>query len=229
MPRVGAASRDFGETPRAGIGGRLSGVCARYDVIHTPEQLARELGATLAGEIPARPTIAPTDMAPVLVKQPSLVLGPMRFGWPGQRPKERIQVNVRSETATRAPRSRDAVRTHRCLVPITAFHEWSGEKRARVHHVLTEARGQLLTLAGLYEIEHGEEGKRSSFVILTTAANDVVRPIHDRMPLVVPPSLRDEWLDRGADPAKLIERVREAEGPPIIERPVAPPTRSPKR
>jgi putative SOS response-associated peptidase YedK len=200
-------------------------VCARYDVIHNAEELARELGATLAGDIPERETIAPTDVAPVLVKQPALTLGPMRFGWPGQRPKERIQVNVRSETAARAPRSRDAVRKHRCLVPITAFHEWSGEKRARVHHLLAGEGGQLLTLAGLYEIEHDEHGKHASFVILTTAANDVVRPIHDRMPLVVPPALREEWLAPEADPAALIERVREADGPPIIEVPVAPTTR----
>lgn len=228
MPRVGPASRDFREAPPATIEGRLPVVCARYDVIHTPEELARELGAALAGEIPTRETIAPTDVAPVLVKQPVLTLGPMRFGWPGQRPKERIQVNVRAETAARAPRSRDAARTRRCLVPITAFHEWSGEKRARVHHLIGAEHGELLTLAGLYEIDRSDEGKRASFVILTAAANDVVRPIHDRMPLIVPPALREAWLEKEADPAALIERVREAEAPSIIELPTAPPRPNPR-
>jgi putative SOS response-associated peptidase YedK len=217
MPRAGPRSSDFRETPGAPNAARLSGVCARYDVIHNAAELARDLGATLAGDIPERATIAPTDVAPVLVKQPALTLGPMRFGWDSDRPKARVQVNVRSETAARAPRSRDAARVHRCLVPITAFHEWSGEKKARVHHLLAAEGGALMTLAGLYEIERDEQGKQSRFVILTTAANDAVRPIHDRMPLVVPPALRDEWLDPKADAAAIIERVREADAPPMID------------
>ncbi len=200
-------------------------MCARYDVIHTPEELARELGAVLTEGIPARSTIAPTDVAPVLVRQPALTLGPMRFGWPGARPKERLQVNVRSETAARAPRSRDAARARRCLVPVTAFHEWSGEKRARVHHLLAAERGELMTLAGLYEIDRDEDGKRAAFVILTTAANDVVRPVHDRMPLIVSPSLREAWLSEAEDPAALIERVRETDAPPIIDTPLPSPPR----
>ncbi len=195
-------------------------MCARYDVVHNAEALARELGAALSGDIADAPhlrAIAPTDVAPVLVRQPELTLGPMRFGWPGRRPKERIQVNVRSESAARAPRSRDAARTRRCLVPITAFHEWCGEKRAREHHLLSAASGELMTLAGLYEIEHDEHGKHARFVILTTAPDDVVRPIHDRMPLVVPTELREAWLAKDEAAAVLIDRVREAGGPPMID------------
>jgi putative SOS response-associated peptidase YedK len=184
-------------------------VCARYEVADAPSKIAEELEAAIEGEIPARATIAPTDTAPALIAvEGSRVLVPMKFGWPPSRPKERIHLNTRSESAARGD-SADALTHRRCLLPAHAFHEWSGPKGARLHHLFASESSPLVTMAGLY-LRDGDGPAR--FVILTTAASREVRPFHHRMPLVVPADLRTAWLRvEDGDAEELLARVRRAE------------------
>jgi putative SOS response-associated peptidase YedK len=195
-------------------------MCARYEVEDAPAKIAEELDATLRDEIAPRRTIAPTDVAPVLVlSDAQRLLVPMKFGWPPSRPKERIHLNTRSESAAREGDSRDALTERRCLVPAHAFHEWSGPKGARLHHLFAPpGQHELITMAGLYVA--GEDGGPARFVILTTAASREVRPFHHRMPLVVPPNLRTRWITVGAgeDPAKLLAEVRKSDAPALGDR-----------
>ncbi len=197
-------------------------MCARYDVETSPAALAAELEATLAGDIAPRTTIAPTDVAPALIAGPegARTLVPMKFGWPPSMPKERIHLNTRSESAARTPGAAEALAGHRCLIPAHAFHEWSGPKGKRTHHLLVQAepaRGPLFTMAGLYL--PAEQGSPARFVILTTAASRDVRPFHHRMPLVVPPDLRARWIAADEeDPEALLSRVRRADAPRMLDR-----------
>jgi putative SOS response-associated peptidase YedK len=184
-----------------------------------PSRIAEELDATLGAEIAQRKTIAPTDVAPALIATESgRVLVPMKFGWPASRPKERIHLNTRSESAAREGDSRDALLTRRCLLPASAFHEWSGPKGARHHHLFApDASGRLLTMAGLYLPD--PDGGPARFVILTTAASRDVRPVHHRMPLVVPPELRARWIDvSDDDPEELLRAVRRSDAPRMLDR-----------
>lgn len=188
-------------------------MCARYEVDATPAAIAAELGATLGGEIAPRRTIAPTDLAPALIvgEDGGPLLVGMRFGWPGTRPGERIHLNTRSESAGRGD-SREALAHQRCLLPASAFHEWSGPKGARQHHLFRAQGAPLLTLAGLWLPD--DAGGPSRFVILTTAASRDVRPVHHRMPLVVPAALRARWIAvHEEDPAVLLGEVRRVEAP----------------
>lgn len=196
-------------------------MCARYEVEDTPARIAEALDAMQHGEITPRRTIAPTDVAPALVvRDGARVLVPMKFGWPGTRPKERIHLNTRSESAAREGDSRQALETRRCLVPAHAFHEWSGPKGARRHHLFAAAGApgdSLLTMAGLYLPDEG--GGPARFVLLTTAASREVRPVHHRMPLVVPPELRARWIAVGAEDAEgLLSTVRRSGAPPMRDR-----------
>jgi putative SOS response-associated peptidase YedK len=191
-------------------------VCARYEVADAPSKIAEELEASIEGEIPARATIAPTDTAPALIEiEGTRVLVPMKFGWPSTRPKERIHLNTRSETAARGD-SAEALSQRRCLLPAHAFHEWSGPKGARLHHLFASEASPLITMAGLY-LREGDGPAR--FVILTTAASREVRPFHHRMPLVVPADQRTAWIhvDDG-DAEDLLARVRRAEPLRMIDR-----------
>lgn len=194
-------------------------MCARYEVEDSPALLAEELDASLQSEIAPRKTIAPTDVAPVLVAtEAGRLLVPMKFGWPGTRPKERIHLNTRSESAAREGDSRDALKDRRCLVPAHAFHEWSGPKGARLHHLFApDPAHRLMTMAALYLPDEG--GAPARFVLLTTAASRDVRPVHHRMPLVVPPELRTRWVTIGPDdPEELLARVRRSDAPRMLDR-----------
>jgi putative SOS response-associated peptidase YedK len=193
-------------------------MCARYEVEDAPGKIAEELDATLRDEIAPRRTIAPTDVAPALIAEGTeRVLVPMKFGWPPSRPKERIHLNTRSESAGRGD-SKDALAERRCLIPAHAFHEWSGPKGARLHHLFAPPSSKaLITMAGLYV--PGQDGGPPRFVILTTAASREVRPFHHRMPLVVPPDLRTRWLTVGqGDPVELLAEVRKSDAPSLVDR-----------
>jgi putative SOS response-associated peptidase YedK len=190
-------------------------MCARYDLVLDAEQIAKQLDATLGAPIAPRTTIAPTDVAPtVIAADGARRVVPMRFGWPPVMPKERVHLNVRSESAARTHGDDGALGERRCLVPATAFHEWSGPKGQRAHHLFASA-GELLTFAGLFVEVDGEPVPR--FVILTTAASREVRPVHHRMPLVVPAPLRATWLSREVDGEALLSRVRRSEPPRMLD------------
>lgn len=191
-------------------------MCARYDLVLDAEQIARELDASLAAPIASKATVAPTDVAPAVVASDGARrVVPMRFGWPPSMPKERVHLNVRSESAARTQGGDGALAERRCLVPATAFHEWSGPKGQRAHHLFSGgASAGLLTFAGLFVEIEGEPVPR--FVILTTAASPEVRPVHHRMPLVVPGALRAAWLS-SPDGEDALSRVRRAEAPRMLD------------
>jgi putative SOS response-associated peptidase YedK len=99
------------------------------------------------------------------------------------------QINARAETAPRMGLYKRAFDERRCLIPADGFYEWTGAKGKRQPIWFHAPPGELLTLAGLYDRDLG-------FVVITVAANDEVRPVHDRMPALLFGSDRDAWLAR---------------------------------
>ncbi len=116
--------------------------------------------------------------------------------------------NARSEEIERKPFWSGSFESRRCLVPATGWREFNGprgQRRAFQFHY-----GQaLFAFAGLWDRWTSPEGEQvQSFAIVTVAANDAVRPIHDRMPLCIDPALYDLWLDPGASGARALAAVR---------------------
>jgi putative SOS response-associated peptidase YedK len=107
-------------------------------------------------------------------------------------------INARSETAAQKPSFRVPFRRGRCLVPADGFFEWRNEGGRKVPFwIHMEDRGPF-TLAGLWDRWEGPEGEAlETFTILTTESNELLRPIHDRMPVIVAPEARARWLDPG--------------------------------
>jgi putative SOS response-associated peptidase YedK len=101
-------------------------------------------------------------------------------------------INVRSETAER--RFRQAFERRRCLVPADGFYEWTGPAAKRRPIWFHRADGRLLRMAGLYELS---PTGTLAFTILTTDPSPEIAPIHDRMPVVLPPGAEDHWLEQG--------------------------------
>jgi putative SOS response-associated peptidase YedK len=114
-------------------------------------------------------------------------------------------INARAETVAEKPAFRHAFRRHRCIVIADGFYEWKKSGKERVPlHIHLKSKGPM-GLAGLYSVWTSPEGKETcTCTIIVTNANDLVAPIHDRMPVILHPADYDRWLDPGLqDPAAL--------------------------
>lgn len=177
-------------------------MCGRFTLTtRDVHDLARALRAEVDAEVARlhRPrwNVAPTDEHwVVLLDGGRRVLRRARFGV--EAPDGRLLINARSETAPSLRAFRGAFQDGRCLVPADGFYEWQGahaERRPRWFH---PPGGGLLLLAGLLVEGRGQAG----FVILTTPANALVAPLHDRMPALLGPAGAEAWLAR-PDPSLL--------------------------
>ncbi len=94
---------------------------------------------------------------------------------------------------------RDALARRRCIVPIDAFYEWQAANGAKVPYAIARADGDPMALAGLWEGWRGAEGEiLRTFTILTTDANEQLRPLHERMPVVLEQADWPVWLGEDA-------------------------------
>jgi putative SOS response-associated peptidase YedK len=122
----------------------------------------------------------------------------------GRRP-----INAKAETVAVLPAFRDAYRQRRCLVPVDSFFEWRAVKgtAAKQPYAVSMKRGEPFALAGIWENwkRPGREEWVRTFAVITTRANDLLRPIHDRMPVIIPPIEYDRWLSSfDPDPRDLL-------------------------
>lgn len=109
--------------------------------------------------------------------------------------------NARSETMAAKWPFREAVAKRRCVIPMTAFTEWTGPVGRKTRHSITAAGGGLLFAAGLWEDANPDEGPLTSYtmVMCATAEGDDMRPFHDRQPVLLDAERAATWLDLGAD------------------------------
>ena len=150
--------------------------------------------------------IRPTNVAPVIASNRSgeRAVFPMKWGFtvPG-RP---LLINARAETAREKPMFREAWQAHRCIVPASWYFEWEhlvrndGKKETGTKYLIQPRGTAVAWMCGLYRIEEG----LPAFVILTREADESVRFIHDRMPLMLPEEKVGEWIRPGADAGQLL-------------------------
>lgn len=108
----------------------------------------------------------------------------------------RILINARSETAPSKPSFRAAFKRRRLLVPVSGFYEWKKVGKDKVPFLFHRRDDQPLALAGLWETWHDLDGEPlRTFTILTTGPSALMKPIHDRMPVILPEARWARWLD----------------------------------
>lgn len=119
-------------------------------------------------------------------------------------------INARSETAADKPAFRSALRRRRCLVPADGFYEWQPVGRVKQPYHIHAAGGGPLAIAGLWERWTAPDGGDiETCALLTTAANDAVAALHDRMPVILSPDDFSRWLDPAVtDPAVIADLLR---------------------
>jgi len=139
-------------------------------------------------------------------------------------------INARSETAAQKPAFRRPFRQRRCLLPADGFYEWRTEGRRKTPFRIRLRSGELFSLAGLWDVWQPPDGGEPlhTCTILTTAANEVVRPIHDRMPVIIPPDGYRLWLDPRSEPDALAELLKPYPAEPMEAYPVSTAVNSPR-
>ncbi|MEA4870278.1 MAG: SOS response-associated peptidase [Christensenella sp.] len=181
-------------------------------LLYLQSQQEAELSMLKNGEV------FPTEFVPVLD-----ALGPrvMQWGFARFDGKGRI-INARSETALeksifRAPMlAGGQAHSGRCLIPAAGYFEWETREKQKIKYKLRPATKGMFTFAGLYRSEMGAQ--TPVFVILTAPAAEGISFIHDRMPLILPPEQREDWLNDAAAAERLLEKgAREFAYEPVAQ------------
>lgn len=189
-------------------------MCGRYALATTPEGVEQEFSMIRIEWFPPRHNIAPTQ--PILVirgekgeRRPVLMRWGLIPSWAKDIASLPLFFNARSETAATKPAFRGAFRHHRCLIPATGFYEWRKEPDGkRTPFYVRPKTDGVFAFAGLFDEWADANGNMlDSATILTTAANEDLVAIHDRMPVIVERKDYDRWLGLGPEGGEALERV----------------------
>jgi putative SOS response-associated peptidase YedK len=131
-------------------------------------------------------------------------LGRLRWGliparWAERRPGPPL-INARAETLEHQPAFAASFRERRCLIPADGFYEWRDGESGKAPVWISLADGGLFAFAGIWAARPSRDGDGAlhSCAIVTCAPNELIRPIHDRMPVVLMPDAETRWLEPGA-------------------------------
>ena len=184
-------------------------MCGRYDLSDNPAAIKAKFRVAVVPDFSANPDLRPTDTAPVVRRSHGVAereVALLRWGlvpiWARELKFGARCINARAESLSSTPAFRLAYRKRRCLVPVNAFFEWSGETGHKVKWRIGLKDEPLFALAGLWEWWKDPATERGieTYTIVTTRANDLIAPIHDRMPVVIAEADYDRWLN-AEDPA----------------------------
>ena len=180
-------------------------MCGRYANAAKKEQIRKEFQAKFDSSIAegARYNIAPSQMIDTVLNQEGeRILSQLKWGlvphWAKDAEIGNRMINARAETLTEKPSFREAFCKSRCIIPATGFYEWqkktTGAKQPYYFYLKDK---DVFGFAGLWETwldkETGEE--LETCTIITTEANDILKPVHDRMPVILKPESYEMWLD----------------------------------
>jgi putative SOS response-associated peptidase YedK len=198
-------------------------MCGRVVQASPPDQLGLRVVSALDprdsrvradryGNVPPRYNAAPSQELWVIRRNPETGEASMdllKWGlipyWCKERPKP-PPINAKAETVSKLPMFGEAYRKRRCIVPVDGFFEWRAERGSKQPYAIAMKDRSPFGLAGLWENwkdpATGEWVR--TFCIMTTAANDLVSRIHDRMPAILRPEDYARWLGEEEPPAVLL-------------------------
>jgi putative SOS response-associated peptidase YedK len=187
-------------------------MCGRYDLSDNPAAIRAKFNVPAVPEFAPNADWRPTNNAPVVRLRDDGSRECLLARWglvPGWAPDLKFGtrcINARAETVASLPAFRNAFRRRRCLVPVNAFFEWSGEKGQRRKWRIALRDEPLFALAGLWEWWQDRESGEgvTSYTIVTCAANAAIAPLHDRMPVILREADYARWLDPATDAQPLL-------------------------
>jgi putative SOS response-associated peptidase YedK len=186
-------------------------MCGRYVVfsekdIEEINQIIREVSERFGKDSVKTGEIYPTNQAPVFVAEKgTLQTTLMTWGLP-QYNRSGVIINARAETAHEKRTFKTALDLRRCVIPSTGFYEWThnADKKAKEKFLFNLSDGPMLYMAGLYNLVPNELPR---YVVLTTEANDSMKEIHNRMPVILKPNEIDEWINNPSATMEILHRT----------------------
>lgn len=174
-------------------------MCGRYALTKVPDAMSRQLNVT---PLPWQPrfNLAPTQDAAIVVGKPARQMIRARWGlvpfWAKDITIGSKMINARSESLTEKPAFKRLFERRRCLVLADGFYEWKKTGSGKAPYRIFLKDGEPFAMAGLWDAWKSPVGAELlTFSIITTSANDMVRNIHNRMPVILQAAHYDGWLD----------------------------------
>jgi putative SOS response-associated peptidase YedK len=210
-------------------------MCGRFTRSQSIPAIAEEFGVDQASfDLEPSYNVAPTQEVAVIIIDGVKQLVPMQWGlvpsWAKDPSVGSKMINARAETITEKASYRSAFKKRRCLVVADGFYEWQNWGGAKRPMYIRLKSGKPFGFAGLYEVWSPPEGKElTTCTIITTEANEMVQPIHERMPVIIPREHQDRWLDpKTEDHTRLLELLKPYPSDQIEAYPVSKRVNSPR-
>lgn len=189
-------------------------MCGRFSQAKDLEELYNEF--TFIDEpfddiIQPRYNIAPSQLSPVIINENgSNKLKMFKWGlvpsWSKDTKIGYRMINARAETISEKPSFKKPFKSQRCLVIADGFYEWQKpDKNTKIPHRFIMKDRKLFAMAGLWDIWSKEKEHLYTFTIITTSENELMKPVHDRMPVILPKENREIWLNPESNEAELKE------------------------
>ena len=195
-------------------------MCGRFTLTNpSPRRLASRFDLDGTFEIDERPrfNIAPTDPVIAIRRADDArnQAGRLRWGLvPGQwalGSGQRPLINARAETVAAQPAFKESFEQRRCLIPADGFYEWRRDPEGKRPIWFSPPDRELFAFAGIWSrLERKGEEPLTSCALITTTPNEAVRPVHDRMPVVLDREAEAAWIDPDTKPGDLLELLRPA-------------------
>ena len=190
-------------------------MCGRYTLKTPIERLSEKFQFPEIIPLKPRYNIAPSQSVAVVRLLPDDTdrkLARLRWGllpaWVKDPTKVQQPINAKAETAAEKPMFRDAFKRRRCLVPADGFYEWKQDGGRKQPVYIHMKDGEPFAIAGLWEHWEGQDGQViESCTLLTTEPNDVLAPIHNRMPVILDPKDYARWLDPDVQEVSQLKRL----------------------
>lgn len=177
-------------------------MCGRYTLTVTLSDIESRFACTPSDlDWNPRYNIAPTQQTLVVVRADKVnQLKSMKWGliphWAKDPRMGSRLINTRLETADEKPAFKSSLQSRRCIIPADGYYEWQKKGRGKEPYRIVLTTGDCFGFAGIWDAWTGPNAKTiQSFSIITTAADDSIRAIHDRMPLILTPELEEVWLE----------------------------------
>lgn len=205
-------------------------MCGRFSLSTPAQTLAEIFEVANVPELQPRFNIAPSEaIAAIRVPRDEQAreLARLRWGlvpsWAKEPSVGNRMINARAETVGANPAFRSPFRRRRCLIPADGFFEWQRLERGKQPFHFRMRDGLPFAFAGLWDLWEGKHGSViESCTLITTQPNDLVRPVHDRMPVIVEPKHYELWLDPRVDrPERLMEVLQPFAAGKMVTYPVS--------
>jgi putative SOS response-associated peptidase YedK len=209
-------------------------MCGRF-TLHTPAAQVKEAFHHNSGlELKPRYNIAPSQDIPIVRDTDTgneMVMA--RWGlipsWSKESKTKYSTINARIESVAEKPTYRTPFKRQRCLIPADGFYEWKVVNGHKIPHHIRMRDSRIFAFAGLWDRWEGDHETLDSCSIIVMPSNEVMKPIHERMPAIIAPAHYDLWLDsRVTDKQEIMQYLSSAPSSQLIAYPISTWVNSPK-